>query len=249
MGICRSTSTGSSATCTRPRWSAGTARSTGSACRASTRRRCSRRSSTTARAGASRSRATGEATTRQMYVPDTNVLITRFVTPDGVAEVYDCMPIEVGRAGHAAARPRPRAGRSTACAAPSSWSCSADRPSTTPAPAHTVAASPARLHLHLRRERSAGSRPRSACWRACRSTIEDGAARARFTVKEGEWVGVRAGVGRTAITRRRRCRRRSRCGTSSSRRSTTGSAGSARSHLPRTLARAGRTARRWRSSC
>ena len=43
--------------------------------------------------------ATGEATTRQMYVPDTNVLITRFVTADGVAEIYDCMPIEVDEPG------------------------------------------------------------------------------------------------------------------------------------------------------
>ena len=46
--------------------------------------------------------ATGEAATRQMYVPDTNVLITRFVTPDGIAEVYDCMPIEVDEPGHRA---------------------------------------------------------------------------------------------------------------------------------------------------
>ncbi len=42
---------------------------------------------------------TGEAATRQMYVPDTNVLITRFVTPNAVTELYDCMPIEVDRPG------------------------------------------------------------------------------------------------------------------------------------------------------
>jgi GH15 family glucan-1,4-alpha-glucosidase len=34
-----------------------------------------------------------EATTRQFYVPDTNVLITRFFSTDGVAEVQDFMPI------------------------------------------------------------------------------------------------------------------------------------------------------------
>jgi GH15 family glucan-1,4-alpha-glucosidase len=45
--------------------------------------------------------ATGEASSRQLYVPDTNVLVTRFVTPDGVAEVYDCMPIEVDQQGTA----------------------------------------------------------------------------------------------------------------------------------------------------
>jgi GH15 family glucan-1,4-alpha-glucosidase len=32
-------------------------------------------------------------TTRQLYFPDTNVLITRFLTPDGVGEVEDFMPI------------------------------------------------------------------------------------------------------------------------------------------------------------
>jgi GH15 family glucan-1,4-alpha-glucosidase len=31
---------------------------------------------------------------RQLYFPDTNVLITRFFTPDGVAEIEDFMPIE-----------------------------------------------------------------------------------------------------------------------------------------------------------
>src|SRR5438093_1916019 len=30
---------------------------------------------------------------KQLYLPDTNVLITRFLTPDGVAEVQDFMPI------------------------------------------------------------------------------------------------------------------------------------------------------------
>jgi GH15 family glucan-1,4-alpha-glucosidase len=32
-------------------------------------------------------------TTKQLYFPDTNVLITRFLTPDGVGEVHDFMPI------------------------------------------------------------------------------------------------------------------------------------------------------------
>jgi GH15 family glucan-1,4-alpha-glucosidase len=32
-------------------------------------------------------------TVRQLYFPDTNVLITRFLTPDGVGEVHDFMPI------------------------------------------------------------------------------------------------------------------------------------------------------------
>src|SRR4030095_6002512 len=32
--------------------------------------------------------------TRQLYFPDTAILITRFMTPDGVAEVLDFMPVE-----------------------------------------------------------------------------------------------------------------------------------------------------------
>src|SRR5688500_17938031 len=30
----------------------------------------------------------------QLYLPDTNVLLTRFLSPEGVAEVLDFMPIE-----------------------------------------------------------------------------------------------------------------------------------------------------------
>src|SRR5579859_6723749 len=30
---------------------------------------------------------------KQLYLPDTNVLITRFLTPDGVGEIEDFMPI------------------------------------------------------------------------------------------------------------------------------------------------------------
>ncbi len=37
-----------------------------------------------------------EAGRRQMYLPDSNVLMTRFLTPDGVGEVVDFMPIHHG---------------------------------------------------------------------------------------------------------------------------------------------------------
>jgi GH15 family glucan-1,4-alpha-glucosidase len=43
--------------------------------------------------------ASGQAITRQLYAPDTNVLITRFQAPDGVGEVHDCMPIMEDRHG------------------------------------------------------------------------------------------------------------------------------------------------------
>ena len=38
--------------------------------------------------------AAGRWTTKQLYLPDTNVLITRYLTPQGVGEVQDFMPIE-----------------------------------------------------------------------------------------------------------------------------------------------------------
>lgn len=37
------------------------------------------------------------AHSQQLYLPDTNVLLTRFLSPEGVAEVLDFMPIEGGR--------------------------------------------------------------------------------------------------------------------------------------------------------
>src|SRR5262245_15583699 len=36
----------------------------------------------------------GEATRKQLYLPDTNVLLTRFLSEDGVAELSDFMPVE-----------------------------------------------------------------------------------------------------------------------------------------------------------
>jgi len=39
-------------------------------------------------------------THKQMYVPDTNVLLTRFLSPDGVAEVTDFMPVRGGEGEH-----------------------------------------------------------------------------------------------------------------------------------------------------
>ncbi|MBA3952773.1 MAG: glycoside hydrolase family 15 protein, partial [Rubrobacter sp.] len=36
-----------------------------------------------------------EAARKQLYWPDTNVLITRFFSPDGVGEIIDYMPVGV----------------------------------------------------------------------------------------------------------------------------------------------------------
>jgi GH15 family glucan-1,4-alpha-glucosidase len=45
------------------------------------------------RGGHYRIAAARECTTRQLYVPDTNVLITRFLSPAGVGELQDFMPV------------------------------------------------------------------------------------------------------------------------------------------------------------
>jgi GH15 family glucan-1,4-alpha-glucosidase len=37
--------------------------------------------------------AIGESSTKQLYLPDTNVLITRFLAPGGVGEIHDFMPV------------------------------------------------------------------------------------------------------------------------------------------------------------
>jgi GH15 family glucan-1,4-alpha-glucosidase len=36
---------------------------------------------------------------KQLYLPNTNVLVTRFLAPDGVGEVHDFMPIDAGPSG------------------------------------------------------------------------------------------------------------------------------------------------------
>jgi len=47
------------------------------------------------RGGCFELRAVVPAKTRQFYLPDTNVLITRFSTDDGVGEIQDFMPVGV----------------------------------------------------------------------------------------------------------------------------------------------------------
>jgi GH15 family glucan-1,4-alpha-glucosidase len=47
-----------------------------------------------AKGGHYRIAATADCTTKQLYVPETNVLITRFLSPGGVGEIQDFMPVE-----------------------------------------------------------------------------------------------------------------------------------------------------------
>src|SRR6266487_492206 len=39
------------------------------------------------------SAAHGDVHRRQMYLPETNVLVTRFLSPEGVGEIVDFMPV------------------------------------------------------------------------------------------------------------------------------------------------------------
>ena len=48
-------------------------------------------------------RPTNHARSLQLYLPDTNVLLTRFLSPEGVAEILDFMPLRQGTIDH---RPR-----------------------------------------------------------------------------------------------------------------------------------------------
>src|SRR2546423_14781144 len=50
------------------------------------------------RGGSFQLAASVPAKTKQFYFPDTNVLITRFFTEDGVGEVQDFMPLDGGNA-------------------------------------------------------------------------------------------------------------------------------------------------------
>ena len=67
----------------------------------STGRASSPRSSTPSAGGYFRvAPATEGWTSKQLYVPDTNVLITRFLSQEGIGEVLDFMPVDDRAAGH-----------------------------------------------------------------------------------------------------------------------------------------------------
>ena len=95
----------------------------------SIRRASSPRCWTMPAAGASASVPANEGVTdKQLYWPDTNVLVTRFLSPEGVGEIEDFMP--VGPAAKARRPTRWSAGSRSRAAASSSTS-RASRRSTT----------------------------------------------------------------------------------------------------------------------
>ena len=64
------------------------------------------------------------ATYKQVYWPDTNVLITRFLSPDGVGEIADFMPVDEPDRWHGQHQ---LIRRSVWCAAAWLFACSASR--------------------------------------------------------------------------------------------------------------------------
>jgi GH15 family glucan-1,4-alpha-glucosidase len=77
---------------------------------------------------------------RQLYFPDTAILVTRFMTPGGVGEVLDFMPVEDPQQ----ATDRHRLVRVVRCVRGSSGSCSSVRPGSTTADRNTSWSSPIR---------------------------------------------------------------------------------------------------------
>lgn len=68
------------------------------------------------------------AARKQLYLPDTNVLLTRFLDADGVAEVSDFMPVEDAGRAHNLVR------RATTTSSPASGTRPGTRSSSTSAP-------------------------------------------------------------------------------------------------------------------
>ena len=142
--------------------------------RASTRRASSARSSTRSKGGYFRiAPVNDDVRVKQLYFPDTNVLITRFLTADGVGEVQDFMPIHRDRAS--APAPARAAGRLRARrdAVPRrvraalrlrrATSTSSHSPSTAPSSARRRSTLALHAAIALERARRPASPPSSCC--------------------------------------------------------------------------------------
>jgi hypothetical protein len=68
-----------------------------------------------------------DARQKQLYLPDSNILLTRFLASDGVAEISDCMPVEeVEQAHNLVRRVKTVRGEEQPTRLPSSW-CKSSR--------------------------------------------------------------------------------------------------------------------------
>ncbi|HZO27657.1 MAG TPA: glycoside hydrolase family 15 protein [Chloroflexota bacterium] len=128
--------------------------------------------------------AINQTATRQLYVPDTNVLITRFITPDGLAEIYDCMPIESDERGsRALVHDLIRVVHCVRGTVELEAICQ---------PAFNYARTPhtVRSVQHGCVFLSEGDRAaQMSLLASVPLTLRQGSARARFRVHEGDWVG------------------------------------------------------------
>ncbi len=140
----RSPTTRSCPTATRARWWRPTARSTGCASRASTRRACSAPCSTARPARSGWGRSASTTLRPSSYEPGTNTLLTTWKTPSGWILVRDALTMgPTPRRGHRSPRTRgpPPTTTATTCScarsfastATSRWSSSASPSSTTAA--------------------------------------------------------------------------------------------------------------------
>jgi len=127
------------------------------------------------------SASSADASRRQMYLPDSNILVTRFLTPDGVAEVVDFMPIFTGGDGSGGPQRLIRLVRGVRGTLPFSLECR---------PAFGYGCRPARAErLESGCRFTSGSDSLALSTRLALQTV-DGAASANFEVREGEELAI-----------------------------------------------------------
>ena len=115
---------------------------------------------------------------KQLYIPDTNVLLTRFLSMEGVGEITDYMPVEDMRHTHILVR------RVKAFAA--QWNFGWSVPPVSITPAGAIASSKERMRFSLSRRTR---RPKlSDCVREIPLTIEGDDVVANFTLNSNEAV-------------------------------------------------------------
>jgi GH15 family glucan-1,4-alpha-glucosidase len=141
-----------------------------------------------AKGGRFKINATGQATNRQMYMPDTNVLITRFITSGGVTELYDCMPIEIDEPGaRALSHDLVRVIHGVRGTVELELFC---QPAFDYARVgHSVEAVPHGC-VFTSNGHVGDKAAQVSLLASVPLTLKDGVARSRFTVNEGEWVGI-----------------------------------------------------------
>jgi GH15 family glucan-1,4-alpha-glucosidase len=127
--------------------------------------------------------ATTEARRRQMYLPDSNVLLTRFLTPDGVGEIVDFMPVHLSEGGRKKHEDHQviRIVRGVRGSIPFELDCR---------PAFDYAREAARLVRTESGARFCGARYNVDLATTLPTELSDGGLAARFVLKEGDEIPV-----------------------------------------------------------